>query len=62
MWPWVARVVAIMADKDKENLPVERLQKRTKWSLSLPQDWFSFSVDDKNLEEAMKTYSVKTRH
>ena len=62
MWAWVARVVAIIADKDKENIPVEQLPKRTKWSLSLPQDRFSFSVDDKNLEEAMKTYSVKTWH
>ena len=29
-WAWVARVVAIIADEDKENLPVEQLPKRTK--------------------------------
>ena len=49
-----------MADEDKENLPVEPQLKRAYLSLSLPKDRFSFSVDDKDLEEAMKKYSVKT--
>ena len=53
------RLVANMADEYKENLPVEQQPKCAKWSLSLQKDWFSFSVDDKNLEEAMKMYSVK---
>ena len=53
-----------MADEDKENLPesVEPKKKRAKLSLSLPKDRFSFSVDDSDLEEAMKKYSVKTPH
>ena len=54
LW-WVARLVVNMADEDKENLPVEWQPKCAKLSLSLPKDRFSFSVDDKNLEEAMKT-------
>ena len=59
MWPRVARLVAIMADKDKENILVGQQPKCVKLFLSLPKDRFSFSVDDKDLEEAMKTYSVK---
>ena len=55
LW-WVARLVDNMADKDKENLPVERQPKHAKLSLTLPKDRFSFSVDDKVLEEAMKKY------
>ena len=48
--------------EDKENLPqsAEPEAKRAKLSLSLPKDRFSFSVDDRDLEEAMKKYSVKT--
>ena len=47
--------------EDKENLPqsAEPEAKRAKLSLSLPKDRFSFSVDDRDLEEAMKKYSVK---
>ena len=51
----VARLVANMADEDKENLHVEWQPKCAKLSLSFPKDRFSFSVDDKDLEEAMKT-------
>ena len=55
----MARLVANVADEDKEKLPVEQQPKCTKLSSLLPKDWFSFSVDDKDLEEAMKTYSGK---
>ena len=51
----------LVADEDKENhknLPVERQSKCAKLSFSLPKDRFSFFVDDKDLEEAMKTYVV----
>ena len=48
-------IVAIMAGKDKENLPVEWQPKCAKLSRSLPKDRYSFSVDDKDL----KTYLVK---
>ena len=51
LW-WVARLVANMADKEQQ-------PKCAKLSLSLPKDQFSFSVDDKDLEEAMKMYLVK---
>ena len=58
LW-WVARLVADMADEDKENLLVERQSKCTKLpDLSLPKDWFSIMLD-KDLQEAMKTCSVK---
>ena len=48
----------LVADKDKENhenLPVKQQPKCAKSSLSLPEYQLSFSVDDKDLEEAMKT-------
>ena len=47
------RVYQLM--EDKENLPqsAEPEAKRAKLSLSLPKDRFSFSVDDRDLEEAM---------
>ena len=50
-----------MADEDKENLPVEWQPKCAKLSLSLPKDWFFFSVDDKDLKEVMKTVSKKKK-
>ena len=48
-------------DVGKENHPpsAEPEPKRAKLSLSLPKDRFSFSVDDKDLEDAMKKYSAK---
>ena len=56
----VYQLIVIM--EDKENLPqsAEPEAKRAKLSLSLPKDRFSFSVDDRDMEEAMKKYSVKT--
>ena len=43
--------------EEKEN--VEPTSKCRKVSLSLPKDCFNFSVDNDELKEAMKTYSVK---
>ena len=58
LW-WVARLVADMADEDKENFLVERQPKCAKLpDLSLPKDQFSIMLD-KDLEEVMKTCSVK---
>ena len=51
-----------MADKYKENLPVERQPKCAKLSLSLPKDRFSFSVNDKDLEEAMHEDVLSKKH
>ena len=60
--PYRAAYQLIVIMEDKENLPqsAEPEAKRAKLSLSLPKDRFSFSVDDRDLEEAMKKYSVKT--
>ena len=53
--PYRAVYQLIVIMEDKENLPqsAEPEAKRAKLSLSLPKDRFSFSVDDRDLEEAM---------
>lgn len=57
----LAFLLSWLHDEDKENLPesVEQEPKCARLSLSLPKNRFSFTVEDKDLEEAMKKYSVK---
>ena len=59
---WVARLVADEDKENHENLPVERQSKCAELSFSLPKDRFSFFIDDKDLEEAMKTCIVGKKH
>ena len=51
-------VVAIMADEDKDNLPVERQPKCAIVSF-ITKGPVLFSIDDKDLEEAIRMYLVK---